>query len=302
MITAIHSKMGESVLLGSENLCDVVNGILNLHFPEYKLGSSAIELIPQPDMSDVKYSSFFEASDKKSLAIIEHILAEFVQNAIESYGWEKNDAPDNRGFTQYHPKGGKVTVKVYIGNSSGYGCIIEISDNGSGMSKILLEKVLSEGGSYGKVSGSGLGLKHAKKFSREHNGYFHIESRENAGTTVFLTLPTMQIEAIASKVDAVLIDDDELIQLLWKKSATQKNKTVRVFSSIKDCLSESTTIEKHTPIYVDYALGKECKGDKESEHLHTLGFQNIFLATGYPKEYFQEIPWIKAIVDKDPPF
>ena len=135
--------MGESVLLGSENLCDVVNGILNLHFPEYKLGSSAIELIPQPDMSDVKYSSFFEASDKKSLAIIEHILAEFGQNAIESYGWQKNDSPDNRGFTQYHPKGGKVTVKVYIGNSSGYGCIIEISDNGKGMTPGFLQEKIA---------------------------------------------------------------------------------------------------------------------------------------------------------------
>jgi hypothetical protein len=38
-----------------------------------------------------------------------------------------------------------------------------------------------------------------------------------------------------------------------------------------------------------------------AKFLYEQGFQNLYLATGYEKDRFDDMPWIKDIVTKEPP-
>jgi signal transduction histidine kinase len=65
---------------------------------------------------------------------------------------------------------------------------ISFSDNGKGMDKQTL--ALSTVPFFTtRENGSGVGLSLCRQFVRSHNGRFHITSKPNQGTKVFLHLP-----------------------------------------------------------------------------------------------------------------
>jgi len=66
--------------------------------------------------------------------------------------------------------------------------IIKVTDNGIGMSDETLKKV-SELFFTTKSNGTGLGLAYSKEVIELHNGIFKIESVENEGTTITITIP-----------------------------------------------------------------------------------------------------------------
>jgi hypothetical protein len=49
-------------------------------------------------------------------------------------------------------------------------------------------------------------------------------------------------------------------------------------------------------------LGENVKGEEIAKDIHDKGFEEIYLCTGYPADYFPDMPWIKEIVGKTPPF
>ena len=53
-------------------------------------------------------------------------------------------------------------------------------------------------------------------------------------------------------------------------------------------------------IYIDSNLGDNIKGEIESEKIFNLGFKNLYLATGYGKEFIQKPPWIIEVLSKGP--
>ncbi|MBI4668014.1 MAG: hypothetical protein HY747_02330, partial [Elusimicrobia bacterium] len=55
-------------------------------------------------------------------------------------------------------------------------------------------------------------------------------------------------------------------------------------------------------IYLDCELGNGIKGEEFAQELHAKGFTNLYLATGHPADRFQGLPWIKAVVGKEPPW
>jgi two-component system nitrogen regulation sensor histidine kinase GlnL len=69
--------------------------------------------------------------------------------------------------------------------------IIEVSDNGSGMSPETLGKVFTLHFST-KKGGHGLGLHNCKKIIEQHDGRLEVRSKLNEGTTFVLTLPRFQ--------------------------------------------------------------------------------------------------------------
>ncbi|MBI4669294.1 MAG: hypothetical protein HY747_08950, partial [Elusimicrobia bacterium] len=44
------------------------------------------------------------------------------------------------------------------------------------------------------------------------------------------------------------------------------------------------------------------KGEEFAQELHAKGFTNLYLATGHSADRFQGLPWLKAVVGKEPPF
>ena len=102
--------------------------------------------------------------------------------------------------------------------------------------------------------------------------------------------------------DAILIDDDYLVHTSWKIIAKRCGKSIRCYADPEDFVNESDDISKSTPLYIDSKLGDDVKGEELAKEFFDKGFENIYLATGYAKEDFPKMPWIKGIVGKEPPF
>jgi signal transduction histidine kinase len=66
---------------------------------------------------------------------------------------------------------------------------IEISDNGSGIPRSSWRRLGRRGFTYGKTSGNGLGISHAKEWTNSVGGRLHVRSSSDRGTSVTLTLP-----------------------------------------------------------------------------------------------------------------
>lgn len=103
------------------------------------------------------------------------------------------------------------------------------------------------------------------------------------------------------KPDYVLVDDDLLVHEIWKMSAQGKNLTALYFESGKSLLSEVDNLETSTRFFIDSNLSNNEKGENLARELFQLGFQNLYLATGYEPENFKHVYWLKGIVGKEPP-
>lgn len=78
--------------------------------------------------------------------------------------------------------------------SLGDSCQISVEDNGIGISKEQIPKLFEkfyqvDAERTGQVRGFGLGLFYAREFLRMHGGSISIESEENVGTRVLVTIP-----------------------------------------------------------------------------------------------------------------
>lgn len=104
------------------------------------------------------------------------------------------------------------------------------------------------------------------------------------------------------QVDLILIDDDEIVRMTWEMAANMANKKLLAFSSTKDFDAQIGLIHKNTEIYVDSILPNGEKGELYAKKLAELGFTNLYLTTGHNRSHFDEMPWIKAILGKAPPF
>ncbi|USQ15559.1 hybrid sensor histidine kinase/response regulator (plasmid) [Legionella lytica] len=110
------------------------------------------------------------------------------------------------------------------------------------------------------------------------------------------------LPSIENQSSMVFIDNDEMMRTTWAFAANNSAKNIALYSSLDEFLSVINDYGKDTIIYIDSDLGNNIKGEIESKKLFELGFTEIYLATGYSPREFGEIPWIKAIVGKSPPF
>lgn len=106
----------------------------------------------------------------------------------------------------------------------------------------------------------------------------------------------------SSNPHAILIDDDKLVHMNWKISAKKNGKILRTFSDPTGFQNVMIDIEKSTPIYVDSNLANGIKGEDVACELKAMGFSNLYLATGFDKSNFPDMPWIKDVVGKSPPW
>ena len=71
---------------------------------------------------------------------------------------------------------------------------LEFKDNGTGIDKSIQEKIFepffttkSEG------QGTGLGLPIVKNIVEQHNGYIHLNSTKDEGTTIVVGIPVVEL-------------------------------------------------------------------------------------------------------------
>lgn len=103
--------------------------------------------------------------------------------------------------------------------------------------------------------------------------------------------------------DLIHLDDDELIRLSWKLSAKKEGKEILSLENYDLLKKELVNITLETPFYIDSSLGeKSLKGELIAKELYELGYKELFMSTGYQKDEFINMPWIKGVIGKRAPF
>lgn len=141
---------------------------------------------------------------------LKRIISNLVNNSVEAIS-----------------RSGLINIKLV---SQGKNLMIEISDNGCGMTENILNKIINEGVSIGKVNGSGLGLSHAFNKIKSWQGDINIISSILKGTIVQINLPASCKEPdlfrdgfLLHPSDIVcIIDDEPYAHKLWKDKLNQE--------------------------------------------------------------------------------
>ncbi len=86
---------------------------------------------------------------------------------------------------------GKGMISVTLGDRTGQ-VVLEVADNGKGMSSDFVEKRLFRPFQTTKEQGLGIGLWQVKHYVESMGGKIDVDSGENRGTTFFLTFPALK--------------------------------------------------------------------------------------------------------------
>ncbi|MBK5263578.1 MAG: cell wall metabolism sensor histidine kinase WalK, partial [Peptostreptococcaceae bacterium] len=144
-----------------------------------KLLLSAVKKVELTANGKKQHLNCLFASDKRISIIgdkdsIEQVLLNVLSNAIK-----------------YTQEGGRIDIDAIIHDKK---VTVTVADNGIGIPKAELSRVFERFFRVDKarsraMGGTGLGLAISKQIVEEHDGVIKLESKEGAGTTVFITLP-----------------------------------------------------------------------------------------------------------------
>jgi len=135
------------------------------------------------------------------------VLSNLIDNAVEAL-------PEHHG-----------AVEITLKSNSIHQDKVEllVKDNGKGIPSTILPKLGIRGETYGKESGHGLGLSHAKEMIKANKGTIDLISEVDRGTTIIIKLPREPspnwfVSEISLKKDqtVVVYDDDQSIHQIWK--------------------------------------------------------------------------------------
>ena len=113
---------------------------------------------------------------------------------------------------------GRIVVRI---SREGDSALIEIADNGAGISRENLGQVATQGFTT-KPGGSGLGLFYAREFTESAGGRFDIRSEQAVGTTVALHIPLSNASPYVKRIEIpthgeiAVLDDQTSTHLSWK--------------------------------------------------------------------------------------
>ncbi|MEI5908373.1 cell wall metabolism sensor histidine kinase WalK [Bacillus spongiae] len=143
------------------------------------------QIIDRFEMSKVETITFIRdlPEDKLFVEIDPDKLTQVIDNIISN-------------ALKYSPEGGKVTFKVKESESQ---LMVSISDEGLGIPKDKVEQIFDRFYRVDKarsrqMGGTGLGLAISKEMIIAHGGNIWAESKEGEGTTIFFTLPYVNMQ------------------------------------------------------------------------------------------------------------
>jgi hypothetical protein len=102
--------------------------------------------------------------------------------------------------------------------------------------------------------------------------------------------------------DAILIDDDELVHMCWRLAAEHRQRQLVTFKTTADFLARADAFPSGTPVFIDFNLGPGECGQTCAQAVHARGFENLTLVTGFGEQELPDIPWVREIRGKAPPF
>jgi signal transduction histidine kinase len=111
----------------------------------------------------------------------------------------------------------------------------------------------------------------------------------------------IQMQTQKSPIDLILLDNDELVRMTWEMRAKKSGKKIICFSTASELREKLDDLAPETLFYIDVHLSDTENGEQVSKELFDLGFNNLYLATGYSADKFSHLTWIKGVVGKSPP-
>ncbi len=115
-------------------------------------------------------------------------------------------------------------------------------------------------------------------------------------------IPVLTFSSKQKNNSVIFIDNDELMRTIWAFAAEEAGINISTFSSHTEFNNEMHHYPKDTIIYIDSDLGNNIKGELYAKKLFLQGFTEIYLATGHQPDHFDNMPLIKSIIGKEPPF
>jgi signal transduction histidine kinase len=188
---------------------------------------------------------------------------------------------------------GKITVRMQI--NEGHVCIF-VRDTGQGIPQEVADKLFTEGFTYGKESGSGRGLFHAKKTLAAWGGNISLQSSEGHGTTTTLELPLAKApswflpEINLNEINQVIVlDDDPSISGVWRMrlpsheilSYTDPETFSEWLTKNKKSLEDEN---RRTLFLIDNRLGEGLPSGMDIIELHGIAEDSILVTSDATQE------------------
>jgi len=103
--------------------------------------------------------------------------------------------------------------------------------------------------------------------------------------------------------DAILVDDDPLVESTWRLLAKKAGKRLSIFTCGEELLAKVDNFDVCTPVYIDFALPQDkMQGVELARELHRRGFRELYLSTGQHKDDIPAVDVVKEIRGKNPPW
>lgn len=179
---------------------------------------------------------------------------------------------------------------------------VSVKDTGVGIDAESLKRVGEKGFSLLKPSGAkgtGRGVFSAKRILGEIGGGIAFSSAVGEGTTVVLRVPARTISAEWSSMDLILVDNDDLVRMVWTAKAETHGLKVGCFSSVAELMAFEENIPREIPIFLDSDLGNKERGEAFAPRLRDLGFQSIYLTTNYADLHGAHMTGVEAAIPKN---
>lgn len=219
----------------------------------------SIQFELQPD-----YLDFFA---KVVVGDFKRVLSNIINNSVEAL------RPGLKGI-----------VKVTMTRNSQV-IVIEISDNGKGIPDHIKDRVFNQSFSYGKPSGSGLGLYHANQTLTSWNGSISLSDSHFGGARVELRLPVSESPKwlatrldLSGKKNVIIADDMQSIHDVWKSRLSSY--CIAHFYNLGELESFLSRVDaREWACLIDY----DFIGGKESglDLIERSELENVYLVTSH---------------------
>lgn len=207
-------------------------------------------------------------------------------------------------------KEGKIDVQVEVKNDKDV--LIKIADNGEGITPEHMKDIFDSAFTFGKRTGTGLGLAYCKNVIDAHEGDITAESVPGEGAAFTILLPDSVTETIAPAEETpapeilknapiqtdkkiLVMDDEDGLLIMWRvmiKEATGRTPMeINRPEKLLEMRMEPGSIDV---AIIDYEFrGSDLNGLDVIEYLRQKGIKECYLCTAY----YQDAE-IKAKADK----
>jgi signal transduction histidine kinase len=173
-----------------------VNNLISELLDLVKKRESRFELDDLHDLIDKMALLLSPQSNAKNIEIVREFDPDIAQVKMDSEKMKQVFLNILSNAVDFTPQGGKIEIltKNYTENGKPDNVLIEIKDNGTGISESIIDKVFdpyfTTKHKSALHSGTGLGLFIAHQNMQDHGGSIEVKSEVNKGTAFVLTLPT----------------------------------------------------------------------------------------------------------------